>query len=422
MPTTESHQLKENTVQYLFFRILYDIADYVTWGYYTILLLRASDNAISVIFLNQTILYAGIFIGFVLGSMLINRSGYLGTYRIANALLLLSCFLTLLTLPQVLEVHLVLALIRGIGRAFFYVGHNMFYTNEIHGLNRSRLVNLLISISYIFGIVFPFFIGGAITVYGYEWIFIVGAGLYGFGIVIPWTFNKVPKQQFDMAELKPLMRRRGFKRWSTLTLSAEFINTLKVQSLSIIPFLLLKSEFEVGLLASALAIAAAFMTFAHRNDKFRRKVQLGYIGGFIVSISNLILAVFWNIPALILRGLGANVGMALYSPPVEEISYRNKESVLGNFLEESTIEVDLYVEALLFIGRMAACITLVLALVLLNIQGIVMLQALMLIIAFSEILILWLNMVVNKVLRRGGSTETTYYPPLVPAPLAVHKI
>jgi hypothetical protein len=422
MPANPSTELKENTNQYLFFRILYDVADFVTWAYYVILLLRASDNSISLVFVNHAIVYAGLLIGYVVGSALLSRVGYLGNYRIANLLLLLSCILTVITLPHILEVHAVLALIRGVGRAFFLVAHHMFYMHEIHGTNRSRLLNLVVSINYIFGIAFPFIVGGAISTYGYEWIFLVGIGLYLFGTFIPWKYNKVPRNQFNLSELKDVTRRRGFKRWSGLVLTSEFTNSLKLQCLAVIPFLLLGSEFEVGLLASGLAIVAAVMTFAHRNDKFRVKIQLGYFGGLVIGISNLILGAFWSIPALVIRGLGINAGNAFYSPAIDELNYKNRESVLSNFLEQTTIEINLYVEVLLFISRVAASLVLMVALFVFEIDSFALLQGFILISAFSELLVLWLNILVNKVLRRSGQNESTYHSPLVSAPSVVHKI
>jgi len=422
MPANPTTELKENTNQYLFFRLLYDVADFVTWAYYIILLLRASNNSISLIVINHAIVYAGIMIGYVLGSAILGRMGYLANYRIANLLLLLTCILTVLTLPHILEVNLMLALVRGMGRGCFLVAHHMFYMHEIHGTNRSRLLNLLVSTNYIFGIVFPFIVGGAISAYGYEWIFLIGVGLYGFGILIPWKYNKVPRNNFDMAELRQLTRRRGFKRWSGLIMFSEFTGNIKAISLAVIPFILLGSEFEVGLLASGLAIVAAAMTFAHRNDKFRHKIRLGYLGGLMIGISNLILGVVWSIPTLVLRGLGVNVGHAFYSPAMEELNYKNRESVLSNFIEQSTIEVNLYVEVLLFISRLIAGVVMMVALFVFEINSIVLLQGFILISAFSELLHLWLNNWVNQILRRGKPTESTYHSPLVSAPLAAHRI
>ncbi len=392
----------DTNAQYLFFRLLFDVANVVTWTYYIILLLRASNNSVAVVFLNAGGYNTGIILGSFLASFFLSKLGYARSFRLSNFLLVICTILTLATLPNILTFHILLAVLRGIAKAFYFVPSNMYNLKEVRGAKRSSFLNLTISIDYIIGIALPVVVGGSIVAYGYTWIFVVGIMLYLVGSLYRWGGNKIPHDVLNFAQLRPLMRRRGFKRWSISVVFMEFFNELQVDALSIIPFLFLGNEFSVGLLLSGLGFVAAIMTFLHRKDKFKRKLNMGYFGASVIGISNLLFGIIWTLPSMILRGTAVTVGGAFNDPATQEYSYRNKELVLGTYMGEATVEVDLYLEVLYYIARLSAAFVVGIAVMSLQVNESSVLQFIVIITSFNAVVILLLNGWVSNILSRGS--------------------
>jgi hypothetical protein len=138
----------------------------------------------------------------------------------------------------------------------------------------------------------------------------------------------------------------------------------------------------------------------------------------------MLLGILWALPMLVLRGTFITIGNSIYDPPAQELSFRNKELVLGNFLSATVVEIDLYLEVIYFVGRIAAIIFLLVFMFSFQIDQSVLLRAIILFTGGNTIILLALNVWVGKVLRRGGFRQQPQaeMPLPVPAPLAAHRI
>lgn len=325
----------------------------IVWSYYTILLLKASNNYIPLIFIAYGVLHAGGMLGFVLGGIFFNKLGYLNSFRLSNGILLLTALLCFLTLPFILDVALPLMVLRGIGMGLFWNGVHLYNIRELNMEDRSRFIGLLYSLASILTIALPVLAGALITFSGgYEWIFLLGSAIYLVGTIYPWTYNKVPRDTLTVIELRDISNRRGFKRWALSTFAEEVLLNQRVTVLTMLPFLFIGNEFGVGVLGSAIGLMSALVSFIHRNDDLKRKVHFGYIGATIVTACSSLLAIFWGLPLLILRELVSKLGFAFYEPVAANLHYHIKELFLGDFKEQFAIELQEYAEFFLFLGRM----------------------------------------------------------------------
>jgi len=386
--------------QFIFFQNVLVLGDLVVWTYYMVLLLRASNRDPMTVFTNQGILYVGLTTGLFIGSLLLNRLGYQHLFRLSYLLLSLVTLLTLVTLPTVIEVHLVMAVLRGLVKGIFYAGQNVFNLREIHGLGRGRVVSIMLTGNILLQVLLPVLIGSLIVGQGYEITFVLGIILYALAALLPWDINKKPRAVFMMAELWNVAKKTGFKRWAGISFSTQMLANMREQLLTVIPFMyFFSNEFDLGVFQSLVALVGATILFTHRNDKLKKKINLGYLGGFVTAISTAVLSFIWTFPALAIRSLLTVLGYSYYSPVVNEIEYRNKELLLSDFIQESSVELMVFNEIIYLAARLTNLIILVLAFYALGTDTEHFLRTLLLITAIYEVLNLWLNEKLGHILK-----------------------
>ncbi len=386
--------------EFLFFRIGMDISDLVTWSYYIILILRTSGNDVSIVFLNQGILYMGLLLGFLIAGLFIDKIGFLKIYRFANFGLFLVTIITLITLPHILEVHLAMAALRGFGKGLFWATNNVYIQKEVHGASRSRLLSLITSISQLLQVILPVLLGAYIVDRGYEGIFVMGSVIYLAAALYPWQYNKIPRSKFTFAEIKRFSRKRGFKRLTGLMFLNEFMGNQQAMAMAAIPFLFIGDEFGVGVLSSILALIGALVAYKSKDDKESRKLKLGYASGWIIDIANIVFTIIWTLPMMVIRGVILQFASALYLPPKMDIEYRNRESLLGDFTQESAVEVMVYTEVILFLARMANLVIAIVLFFVLEVDQMNVLKAIFAFTAIREVITLFLHKKLSGVLRR----------------------
>lgn len=127
--------------------------------------------------------------------------------------------------------------------------------------------------------------------------------------------------------------------------------------ITIVPFLLLQSEFKVGAFTSIIALFAALVSYAFRKVKLANQLRLGYAGGVGRLFSNIILAVFWTTPALVIQGL-LNKVLAVFNDPIfKSVHINNAEYILGPDVNKEALELNLVDNTMALIGNTIAMIT-----------------------------------------------------------------
>lgn len=394
-------KLNEFQNQTYFFQFVFYTANAMLWGFYMLLLLRESNNDVSLVFYNFGIFYLTLLLGTFVAGLFIHKVGYLTIFRLQNWLLLFIALLSLLTLDRVLEVHLVIAAMRGIAMGMFYMCENLYLMREVRGANRARLLGVLTSVLLVLEVVLPLLTGATITLIGYQAIFILAIATYLIGALYPWTYNKHPHEAFRPIEFNNFMRRKGFKRWSFFTFFNELLNNVRNNIAVILPFLLLGSELSVGALASVVGLVSAATAFLQRNDGESRRLVSGFIGGSIITVINVVFLFIWNLPGLIVRELGVRAGLGLFHPAMTEIGYRTREQLLDDFKEESNVELHFVTESLLAMARLSTLILFILLFEVVRLQIWDVLKILFAISIIRELFAFTSLNYLSKVLKKG---------------------
>ncbi len=345
---------KQFAGQYVFFHTVYLLTHLIIWSYFTILLLRTTENAIDAVPLvvqYHGFHFTGLLAGFWISGRIFSWLGYLGTYRISNIIHAATTLLALLTLSRITDVYLIIALLGGIAGGLYWNATHIYNTGEIHGQERAKWVSVIYSLDNLLGVALPILIGGIISGYGYNIVFAVGFVVYLGAIFYPWKINKIPKDELRTSDFKSLSKRKGFKKWAAMMIFEGLTATARTQVLAVLPFLFIGSEFGVGALGSAVGLVGVIIAYLYRNDSSKKKLQHGYVGSIVILFSTIGLILFWSLPALVLRNLALKLGLSLYTPTNEEIQYRLREMVIGDFKNEYSIEVQQYREFFLYVGR-----------------------------------------------------------------------
>lgn len=379
------------SIQTFYFHLIFTAANLAVWAYYIALLLKASNYDLGIVFLNQGAIYVGMTTGFLLAGRLFKQFQYTNSYRAGMLILALASFISLITLPNILQVHLFVAIIRGIGEAFFWVTHHVASTRDIVGEERKIFQGRTLAASDLLSILIAPLAGGIIAFAGYEWIFIITTFFYIAACFMPWNNIPKSKEKLQKKDIRDVIKSPNFGTWAWITYIEDFMLTLRNISTAILPFLLITSEFEIGLFMAFIAFIGSIISIweSHRSDKLRRK--LGYFGALIIIISNFILVGSWNLAGLGIRSVLARLGFSFYNPKKAELKYQQRELLIKDFRGEHALEVQIIAEIVLFAARMSAMAIILSAIYLLRMDPLNVLYLMFVVTIFREGMTLWMD-------------------------------
>lgn len=401
--------------QYVFFHLIHTLTGLLVWSYYGILLMRNAETPIEgvpLVIQYFGMFYLGLALGFFVCGRILPALGYKGVYRLANGMHVLITLGSLILLPNILSVFMFISVLHGTARGIFWNATHMYNTNEIHGQERSRWVNLLYSLDIVLGVVIPVLAGAMISSYGYELVFLLGVAIYLIGLFYPWKFNLTPKDKLHVQDFVSLTHRKGFKRWSALRFFEGLLGNLRVMVFSVLPFLFIGDEFGVGALTSAVGLLGAFIVFMRRNSSMESSINLGFIGATIVTISTTALLLIWSLPILVIRSLVAKLGFSLYNPVAKDLNYRLRELVLGDFRGEYSSELQQYAELYLVFARTLNITGFIVAYYVFNINIETILMVMLGLTVFLEPINLYFASRLNNELKIGSDNPQTLYHPI----------
>lgn len=384
----------------MFFRTLQIIVIFGVWIYYNSLLLKSTNQDITTVFINYAMIHTGMMCGYLISSFTFSKLGYLHSYRISIAIRLLALVLALITLDGIAQTYPFITLIFGLGNGWFWVNINNYNQSQLRGRLRSRFLSVIVGLELLLEVLCTLVMGFLVSQAGYSVLFIFGILVWTFGLFYPWTQNMKPKEKMGWGDISRIIHRTGFKRWSFVVLVDSVTGNLREIVFLILPFLFIEDEFGVGLFYAVIGVAAAVFALLHRNDALHRKIRIGYIGAFITAAANFILLLFWGLPALLIRSLIQRAGYSMYVPVNADLELRNGELFLGDFLQESTNELVVIRELLLFAGRVASQILVLSLIFIVGVPTVPLLMFLVFITSFREVMMLAAQLWLRRVLKR----------------------
>lgn len=354
------------TSQFYFFRILFGVVDIIVNSFYAILIFKTFNNATN-IFIDTLVVVIAMWVGFIVGSFLISYLGYIGSFKLSFLLISITSIFIALTLNYFSTLFIVFAILRGFSRGLFWSTHNVYILKEFNLYKRNRTLSNILSFNAIFSIILPLLIGSTLTYQGdYSLIFILG-GLVSFLTIIPkWRYNKYIHSKVKLSEFREIIKDKRFNTYSLLIGAYQGIETSLVISFLLIPFLFIKEEFGVGIYMAIFNFISAFLIFTLRNSKLEKSKRGALIGSIINLIGNSLLSLVWTFPMLIIRNILVTLGNSTSKPLEVKLDIGIRAKILGNNINESSIEMNIITESIYTLGRVVVIFLMILGIALSN--------------------------------------------------------
>lgn len=323
----------------------------LAWAFLSILVYKET-NSFSAILTAHLAQYTGLIISFGMTTFFLDRIGYLKGYRLTMLVQAAVAFGFMLSLEHFGSIFLFLFFFQGIGQGSFWPLKHAFIVKEVHGYSRTYAINVVKSIELFIGVFVPILAGALIAfTENYVATFAVAAVLYLLAAIYPFKFNKQSESKITSGEITRILKRKHAGKFFFLMFSNSAVTAIIAITMTILPFIFLGSEFEVGILASAVGFVAAISAFWEKDFTEKRRIKLANLSWAGYAISNILFAIIWTTPLLVFRSLVVPFLQALGISSRDNVDANIREKVLGEFNDESALEMNLIVESVYYIGR-----------------------------------------------------------------------
>lgn len=337
--------------QFITFKTVMILTNLIVWSYYYILLFEETGS-FSILLLENLIYLIGLGIGFFICTFFIDRTGYLASFKFSAILQAISMLLILAYIHDLATLFPLFAVIRGLGHGWYWPIEHLFNLKELHGAGRGRLISLMESLNLMLQIVVPILAGALISfTNGYQMTFAVGGIIYLATLFLPFDYNQKSNSRISSKEITAILKMKNFIPFALLSfLMAGSMSLFNVMWL-IIPYLLLKEEFSVGVLGSIVGLIAALTAWMDSKFSFKTRLNLGYFGFVIYTVFTFLMGLMWSIPFLVFRSMAVAFTNSVGTPARADLDYRIREKILKDYKNESALEMNMIVEIIYTLAR-----------------------------------------------------------------------
>ncbi|MDQ7021019.1 MAG: MFS transporter [Candidatus Dojkabacteria bacterium] len=295
---------------------------------------------------------------FTIFTFIIDKNGYLKSYRLSFIIQAIAFGAVFIFLDQIEELYIIFAILVGFGRGTFWPIYHGASLKEFQGIRRGKLIDINESIIQILSILLPIMAGAVIgfSNQGLRIIILIYISIILTAVLYPWKYNKKPRNKIRSSEITAIFKKKHFKRYFWIMFFEAGVSRFMGSLFLVIPYILIGNEFGVGGLATLTGIVAAVGSFSERNLDIKYKTPIAYFVYILSGIGTLLLGIIWTVPMLAIRSLIVNLRSSLGSTLYAELNYKVKEKLLGDFKDESALEMNLIDETIAMLGRVFALI------------------------------------------------------------------
>ena len=362
-----------------YYTIAHNLYSLLAGGFEIALILRLTGSFERIVFFN--LLYFILLYAAFVGGTLLLRSGKAGRgFRLDLLVQVVMCFYMMVNFAH-LGNSLVLAgffLLKGTSEGLFWSTRHSALIYSVHNDRRDRWSLGLQTVTIVLGVILPVLSGFAITELvwpvptqtgvhplpvGYFPVYAL-TGFLALGALVCSPGMRIAPQTVHLRPMASLRRSPFVASWVGYQSCGAVVSISVTIAVGILNFTVLKTELNMGLFSSAIALASAFFFFGIRQVIRRfnltrvKMVALGSSGEFL---SRLVFTVFPTVPGLIGKSLLDSFIVPLRSLFGENIVRRRVE-LLTTGRGLSVAEGVLFQETILFVARVIGCLGLIVVL------------------------------------------------------------
>ncbi|HBY21452.1 MAG: hypothetical protein A2Y24_05625 [Clostridiales bacterium GWE2_32_10] len=290
---------EQSRILTLIHRLMY-IISFFTSSFLLIYFLKITNWDLKIISMNYIANYAFIVVGFYFTSMLIKRNNILKIFRLGILTQIVYLSAIMYMAEGIKDYIILLGIVKGFTDSFYWVPrHYMVYT-----MNKSKAAKKFFSIDQsiakIQDIIIPVLMGGLIgyTTNGYTVLLMVMIVILVVAFIVS-TWLNVGEEEIEpirMYKIKSFMKNNNIGKVKRMYIS-EFFNGVTtggvlVQVVTMLIYLVYKSEFGLGVYNSVLAFVTAIIMFLIgqylKDEKFEAVLKISGV----LTIGVLILLIY----------------------------------------------------------------------------------------------------------------------------------
>lgn len=296
----------------------------------------------------------GCWLGYLMGVWLIQKYGYRMCFRVAFGLWTTVAAATAIVAGHIAEWFVALAVLRAIPGGLYAANCDTIMLREVTTSTRNNFLQFVLGFEFLVSVVLPSAVGLLVhTGGGYRLAFVAAAGIFALALLVPMALPK-PKLRIRLGETLQILRRPLYRQHAANRMAASGFNQLNGFVIMIIPFLLLKDEFKVGILTSIAALVAGIVSLLMRRVKPSERLRAGYAAYGIRALASAMFVLVWTAPFLMLWQLVSKLVTPLHDPLQQGLDIHNDSLIMGEDVKQKALHINLLNNTLLLVGTTVA--------------------------------------------------------------------
>ncbi|HET6924331.1 MAG TPA: hypothetical protein VFH39_00690 [Candidatus Saccharimonadales bacterium] len=325
-----------------------------TYGMYYGIFLYRHTFSLSVLAIDGLMGGLGTWLGYMLGVVAVRRQGYNRCIRAAFVLWALVALGTALIANHITEWFILIGVLKALPGGIYSAVADTIMLREVKTCARSGFFKLNLAIEFIGSIILPAVVGAVVRgADGYRWAFVAAAVVYASGLLVRWRLPK-PTLSLDLRGLLGTFKRPLYIPHATNRTLATGFNQLNAFGLTIIPFLLLKNEFSMGLLTSMTALLAAGVALLSRRSKSQNSLKFAFGAQGVRNVFSLLFVLSWSAPFMMIWQLVGKLATPLHDPVQQSLDIHNDSLIMGRDMKTRALQINVLNNTLAFIGTSVA--------------------------------------------------------------------
>ena len=336
------------TRQFFFVRTTYDWAIFTFDAFYMTYVFKEAGTVQQVVY-NILLTLLLTFVGFIIGSYFMNKVGVEKNLRLSFFLYIITGLLGIYMLRIGVASFLLISCVRGIAEGFFWASSNLVELGLPHD-SRSRFYSISQGVNQVFFIVAPISLGYMLVqTHSLIPAYILFTLMCLIGVLIPYDFSINHKLSINKEMYLKVLRHPEFRNFAVTKIVISIMWMVEWLVSSIIPFVILGNELNMGVYLTFSSILSIIMTFITRNKTIHEKIEMGKPLIVLTTIANFLLVFNFGALFLYVMEIVHTLTASVLTPMEYDMNIRITNAIDSK--DELGVELNIIQEAIYTLGR-----------------------------------------------------------------------
>jgi YQGE family putative transporter len=335
--------------QFFFARTIYDWAIFVFDSFYMTYVFKESGQ-VSTVVVNMLVTFLTIYIGFVLGSLLMNKIGAERNLKVSFVLYIITGLVGIFAASSFAAPYIIISIFRGMAEGFYWASVNFVELSGVPHASRSKFYSLSQSLNSVFFIVMPIALGYLLYREGDLLpIYIIFSILCVIGAVFPFNFSINQKINIKKEHFREIFADPRFGKYVVMRLIISIMWMIDWLMYAVIAFVILGNELNMGVFLAVSSLIGVVISLLTYKVAIENKAKVGF---WMLLMSSLALSIFaFNLTAfaMYLTEMIRSIAGSVSNPAEFDLSVRSTNEMKGE--KDIGAELNIVQESIFTIAR-----------------------------------------------------------------------